>query len=154
LPRALEGDEMNCEQLMRRDIDAVSPRDNLRTAARKMRDRGVGFLPVVDEQHRPVGTLTDRDIAVRSVAQDQRPSHVRVHEVMSTFPVTCWLFDELDAAERLMEKAQKSRIMCVDKDGILVGVISLSDILEAGQGEHEEQLLRQVAHREAHPTIL
>jgi CBS domain-containing protein len=145
---------MVCKEIMKADPEVAHPGDNLHVAARTMRDRGVGFLPVVDEQHRPVGTLPDRDIAVRSVAQDQRPSHVRVHEVMSTFPVTCWLFDELDAAERLMEKAQKSRIMCVDKDGILVGVISLSDILEAGQGEHEEQLLRQVAHREAHPTIL
>jgi CBS domain-containing protein len=145
---------MVCKEIMKENPEVAHPGDTLHATARKMRDKGVGFLPVVDEQHRPVGTITDRDIAVRSVAQDQRPSHVHVHEVMSTLPVSCWLFDELDAAERLMERAQKSRIMCVDKDGVLVGVISLSDIVEAGQGEHEEHLLREVAHREAHPTLV
>jgi CBS domain-containing protein len=136
---------MICEQLMKRDIEAVSPRDNLRTAARKMRDRGVGFLPVVDDEAHPIGAITDRDLTVRAVAEDHRPGQTRVREIMSGHPVTCGLWDDLRVAEERMVEHHKSRIMCVNEDGALVGIISLADIAEREEGAQALQLLREVS---------
>jgi CBS domain-containing protein len=69
---------MQCQQVMKQDVEFVTPEDNIHTAARKMRDKGVGFLPVCDENGKPVGTLTDRDIAIRVAADDARPSNIGV----------------------------------------------------------------------------
>ena len=136
---------MLCEQIMKRDIEAVTPWDNLRTAARKMRARGVGFLPVVDEEAHPIGAITDRDLTVRAVAEDHRPAQTRVREIMSGHPLTCGVRDDLRIAEERMVERHKSRIMCVNEDGALVGVISLADIAEREEGALALQLLREVS---------
>ncbi|WP_233261603.1 CBS domain-containing protein [Vitiosangium sp. GDMCC 1.1324] len=139
---------------MKRDVELVRPYDNLHTAARKMRDKGVGFLPVVDDQGKPVGTLTDRDITVRVSSQDHRPSNVSVREAMSPGAVTCRRWDDIHIAENLMARNQKSRIICVDESGVLIGVISLSDIAKMEEGPRAAEVLREVAQREAHPTVV
>ncbi|MCW8139938.1 MAG: CBS domain-containing protein, partial [Planctomycetota bacterium] len=63
---------MRCEELMKRDPECVRPQDSIHEAARLMRDRGIGFLPVCDEDRKVLGTVTDRDIVIRAVA-DNRP---------------------------------------------------------------------------------
>lgn len=137
---------------MKRYIEEVRPWDNLHTAARKMRDRDVGFLPVVDEQGQPVGTLTDRDLVVRCLAEDKRPSNVAVREVMSTELVSCGRWDDLRVAEELMARHHKSRILCVGESGGLAGIISLADIAEKEEGAQAVRLMRQVSHREGTPA--
>lgn len=147
---------MVCTQIMKRGFEmlVVRPEDTLHMAARKMRDGDVGFLPVVDGLGRPIGTLTDRDLAVRAGAADERPSKVTVREVMSIAPVTCGRFEELRKAEELMVRYKKSRIMCVDEAGMLAGIISLSDIIDAERDEQAAELLRQLGLREYHPTVV
>lgn len=146
---------MQCEQVMKRDFESVKPDDNVHTAARKMRDRGVGFLPVCDDEGRPVGAITDRDIAVRVAADDARPSNVSVREVMTPEVLVCSPFDDLRIAEQAMAEARRSRIMCVNDDGRLVGVLSLSDVLER---EEDPRLaaytLQLIASRETRPTVV
>src|SRR5262249_47263149 len=61
------GTEMRCEEIMKRDIECVSPKTSASEAARRMRDQNVGFLPVCQPEKKVVGTVTDRDIAVRLV---------------------------------------------------------------------------------------
>jgi CBS domain-containing protein len=133
---------MRCEELMNRDIQWVSPRDTVEDAACRMRDQDIGFLPVCDQSRRVVGTLTDRDIAIRFVAEKQ-PAGTFVEEVMSKESITCKASDDLRTAEQKMSDAQKSRIMCLDDDGKLLGVISLSDL---AQHEHlgAAETLREV----------
>jgi len=146
---------MQCAQVMKHDYESVTPADNVHTAARKMRDRGVGFLPVVDENRKPVGTITDRDIAVRVAAQDERPSNVGVQDAMTTEVVVCRPNDDLRDAEEAMATARKARIMVVNDDGQLVGVISLSDVIEREQDDRlAAYALRLVAERETRPTIV
>jgi CBS domain-containing protein len=146
---------MQCLQVMKHDFEYVTPDDNVHTAARKMRDRGVGFLPVCNPDRRPVGALTDRDIAVRVAAEDARPSNVGVREVMTTEVVTCSPNDDLRVAEERMAESRKCRIMCVDDEGKLVGVISLSDVMER---ETDDRLaayaMRLIARRETRPTVV
>jgi CBS domain-containing protein len=76
-----------------------------------------------------------------------------VREVMSTGVVTCGRWDDIRIAEELMARHHMSRIMCVDEAGVLIGVISLSDIAEKEQGPQAAQVLRELTHREAAPAM-
>jgi CBS domain-containing protein len=113
-----------------------------------MRDGGFGFLPVCDASRKALGTVTDRDLAVRILAEGRAPS-TPVDAVLTREVVACQPDDDLHKAEDLMGLYQKSRIMCVDGDGKLVGVISLSDIAQKEKGARAAQTLRQVSEREA-----
>ena len=139
---------MQCETLMKSFVECVSPQDSVETAAQVMRARNIGFLPVCDAKtDRVVGTLTDRDIAIRVVA-DRKPATTRVASVMTRDAVACHPQDDIATAEALMAENLVSRIMCIDDDGELVGVISLSDLAQM-DGEQAVKTLEQVSAREA-----
>src|SRR5215204_2008792 len=79
---------MRCKDIMKRQIECVSPAGTVEHAARRMRDQNIGFLPVCDESGQVVGTITDRDIAVRVVAERQ-PGTTPVEKVMTNEVVSC-----------------------------------------------------------------
>lgn len=136
---------MRCEELMKRDVECVSPNDTVEAAARRMRDRNVGFLPICDASMKIVGAVTDRDLTVRVLA-DGRPGSTPLSDVLTRQIIVVKADDDLEVAKEQMAKHHKSRIMCVDGNGRLAGVISLSDIAQRGDGS---QTLREVARREA-----
>lgn len=138
---------MQCRDIMKKDVQRVRPDDIVRTAAVLMASYGVGFLPVCDESGKPIGTITDRDIVVRCVAYDY-PSTIQVSEVMTADVVACSPDDSLDRAEELMAEKKKSRIMCVDSEGYLCGVISLSDLPGNSSQRHLEKVFLGVTERE------
>jgi CBS domain-containing protein len=138
---------MLCEEIMKRDVECVSPSDALEDAARRMRDENIGFLPVCDESRQVLGTITDRDIAIRAVAESL-PSTTPVEDVMSSEVVSCSPKDDVEVALELMAENRKSRIMCLDSDGRLTGVISLSDIAQLEEAGDASETLRQVSGRE------
>jgi CBS domain-containing protein len=138
---------MLCEEIMKTTIACVSPVDSVEDAARMMRDENVGFLPVCDESREVVGTITDRDIAIRAVAESL-PATTPVEDVMTSEVVSCSAQDDIEVAEQLMAENHKSRIMCMDEDGRLAGVISLSDIAQAEQSDSASDTLRQISERE------
>jgi CBS domain-containing protein len=140
---------MLCEEMMKRDLECLTPKDTVQTAARKMRDAKVGFLPICDPSMKVLGTLTDRDIAIRVVA-DGKPTATVASDVMTREVVACRPKDDIRKAEQLMGKHQKSRILCIDDTGKLVGVISLSDLAQH-DGSGAQQTLREVTERETHP---
>jgi CBS domain-containing protein len=111
-----------------------------------MRDRNIGFLPVCDSSGAVIGTVTDRDLALRVVAQ-QLPSTTAVGDIMTRETVACRSTDDLEYAKELMAKHHKSRIMCLDEGGHLAGVISLSDL---ARGSDAGSTLKRVTEREAH----
>ncbi|MFO0593171.1 MAG: CBS domain-containing protein [Polyangiaceae bacterium] len=121
---------MQCESIMKRKIECVSPEDRVEAAARRMRDEDIGFLPVCDNEGKVIGTLTDRDIAVRVVADD-KPASTHVEEVMSHEVVACRPDADLEEAKQLMASHHKSRILCIDTLGHLAGIISLSDLAQS-----------------------
>jgi CBS domain-containing protein len=106
-------------------VDAGAP---VAAAARLMRTNAVGFLPV-REGGRVVGTVTDRDIAVRAAAGGLDSEAVRVEEVMTPSVVTVDTGTRTDEALHLMEGAGVSRLLVVDDRGQAVGVLSDRDIL-------------------------
>ncbi|HKG42868.1 MAG TPA: CBS domain-containing protein [Gaiellaceae bacterium] len=121
-------------------IDADKP---VAYAAKMMKQEDVGLAPVV-EGDRLVGTLTDRDIVVRVVAEGKDPQTVTVREVASTDLVTIDPQQELDEALRLMASHQVRRLPVVEEDGRLVGVVAQADVArqsdDAKTGEVVEEI--------------
>jgi CBS domain-containing protein len=137
---------MLCSEVMKLDPIYLEVSEPTLLAARRMRDENIGFIPVCDSAGKVVGTVTDRDIAVRLVANDLDAA-TPLAEVMTNEVVACRADDVLEDAERSMEQAQKSRIMCLDSEGRLIGVISLSDIARREDASHT---LREITAREAY----
>ena len=138
---------MRCEEIMKKDVESVSPQDTVQTAAKRMRDENIGFLPVCDQSKKVQGTITDRDLTIR-VLGEARPATTPVKDVMTREVVAIRPQDDLRKAEELMSKNHKSRIMCVDDGGRLVGVISLSDIAQREDASRAAQTMRAVSERE------
>jgi CBS domain-containing protein len=139
---------MQCSDLMKEDVQFISQNETIQAAARKMRDGNIGFLPVLDEADRVCGTVTDRDLAIRALAE-ARDVDTPVSAVMSHDVVACKPGDDLTHAESLMTHRKKSRVMCIDEHGKLVGVISLSDIAQTESSRKAAKTLRGVTQREA-----
>lgn len=139
---------MRCEKIMKWDVECVPPEETVQKAAKRMRDENVGFLPVCDPSKKVLGTVTDRDLTIRVLA-DGRAATTPVNDVLTREVIACHPEDDLETAEELMARHHKSRIMCVDRSGRLVGVISLSDIAQHEDAAKASQTLRQVSEREA-----
>jgi CBS domain-containing protein len=118
---------MKIRDIMTPDVETVRPDDTLQEAAMRMKDRDIGPLPVC-QRDRIVGILTDRDITVRAVAKGLDPRSTRVSEVMSQPVVHCYDDDDEEDAARLMQEQQVRRILVVDSDDRLVGIVSLGDL--------------------------
>jgi CBS domain-containing protein len=118
---------LRLSEIMTRTVELIGPDDSLRAAARMMRDIDSGFLPVADGD-RLVGAVTDRDIAVRGVAEGLDPERTRVREVMSDAPVCCYEDQDEDDAARMMAEMQVRRLPVLDRGDRLVGVVSLGDL--------------------------
>lgn len=140
---------MRCEELMTREVELLRAGDPVSEAARRMSELDVGFLPVCNGDGAPVGTLTDRDIVLRVVAKNL-PYTTDVADVMSPEVITCRPDDDVTRAEQLMRINQISRILCVDDDGRIGGVISLADISQYEIELESGKLLADLKQSEAH----
>jgi CBS domain-containing protein len=141
---------MLCEEIMKQKVERVSLQDTAQHAAHLMRNEKVGFLPVCDETGKVLGTITDRDIAIRLVADD-KPASTHVADIMTRQVVACRPQDKVKDAEKLMAQKRKSRIMCIDEGGKLIGIISLSDIAQHDRKGRVSDTIRGVTEREARP---
>ena len=141
---------MKCNEIMKKVVQCCHTDETVAEIALRMRDANIGFLPVVDGDGRAIGTVTDRDLVTRGIAAGRPSNTTTVDVVMSHDVVACAESDDLNVAEQLMSRHQKSRIMCNDADGRLVGVISLSDIADVESRGRAATLLRSVAQREVH----
>lgn len=139
---------MQVRECMTTDVKIINPETTLRDAARLMGEQDTGFLPV-GENDRLVGSLTDRDIAIRAVSQGKDPNSTTVREAMSKHIVYC--FDDQDTSEAasLMGENQIRRLAVLSHDKRLVGVVSLGDI--AGRA-HDEGAAEQALEGVSRPT--
>jgi CBS domain-containing protein len=142
---------MRCAELMKQDVIYGRIDQSVRWAAQRMREARIGFLPVVDDEHRLVGVLTDRDIVLRVTAECLDPGLTLLGQVISRDPVTCRPDEPLTAAEERMAEHHKARIPVVDEEGRLQGVISLSDLAQVDLLPQAGAILQKVCEREATP---
>jgi CBS domain-containing protein len=120
---------MKARDIMTPHPATVAPSDPAQRAAQLMTEVDCGFLPVVsdDDSHALVGIVTDRDLALRTVAAGRSPD-TTVNDVMTTDPLTVTLDAKLDEVEKLMADHQIRRVVVVDDSGECVGVISQADL--------------------------
>jgi CBS domain-containing protein len=117
-------------------VETISPGATLEDAAQKMRLHNVGFLPVVDDTKlKVIGVITDRDIVLRAVADRLRPEMTRVSDVMTSKPICCYQDQTLGEASWLMEKNFVHRLMVLNRNDELVGIVSLSDLAAKARKE-------------------
>ncbi len=141
---------MLCQEIMKSEVECFRTHDPITKIARCMRDVNIGFAPIVDDDGHPLGVITDRDIAIRVCAEDKLASRTQAGEVMTHETIACRPSDELSLAEELMRRHRKSRLMVVNEQGRLVGVLSLSDIVEEETDWNAAEMLRDIADREVH----
>jgi CBS domain-containing protein len=144
---------MKCSEIMQRPVRWVAELDTVEVAARILRDENIGFLPVCDFSGRFVGTLTDRDIALRVIAEGASGG-TRVGAVMTRETVTCSPNDDLTRAEELMEKEHKQRIVCTDDGQHVLGVISITDIAQRDADWRVGQTMQRLTERETRGRAL
>jgi len=119
---------MRVGEIMTRSVECVSPEDTIKAAARKMRDLDVGPMPVCGDAGRLVGMITDRDIAVRAVAEGLDPNTTPVREAMTEGILFCSEDQDVAQAAAMMREQQVRRLVVLDADRKLVGIVSLGDI--------------------------
>lgn len=117
----------------------------IRDIARLMLENDIGLVPVIDAQGRAIGTVTDRDIAVRLVAEGRDPLQCAARDCMTQPVTTVPVEGSLADATELMETRQIRRLLVVDGDGRLCGVIAQADIALSGRDRKTAELLRGVS---------
>lgn len=121
---------MFVREVMTRHAATVGADETLEAAARKMKELGIGALPVLD-RGQLAGLVTDRDLAVRAVAAGADPRRAHVREAMTPQVIACREDDELEEAARRMEERAVRRIMVLDREGGLSGMLSVEDLVGA-----------------------
>jgi CBS domain-containing protein len=117
---------MQVHELMTPDVEVIRPDDTLQTAAKMMADIDAGILPV-GENDRLVGMITDRDIAVRAIAEGKGPN-AKVREAMTQEVMYCFEDDEIPQVCQNMAEIQVRRLPVLNREKRLVGIVSLSDL--------------------------
>jgi len=121
---------MRAKEIMTKDPDCCRPNDTARDAAELMRDRDCGCIPIVDDSEKVIGIVTDRDLAVRAIAEG-KDIDTKLIDLMTPVATTCGPDDDLRDVERKMSELQVRRIPIVDSSGHCVGIISQADIARA-----------------------
>ncbi|MGE4064756.1 MAG: CBS domain-containing protein [Rhodospirillaceae bacterium] len=124
---------MKVSEVMTPCVEVVSPADPIVRAACLMRDKEIGFLPVI-EGEKLVGGVTDRDIVIRGVA-DGLAAQGTIRDVMTKGAHYCFEDEDLDAAADKMSESQIRRLPVFSRANKLVGVLSLGDISQANEDE-------------------
>ncbi len=134
---------MKVRELMTADAKACGPSDSLNRAAQLMWENDCGAIPVVDEELRVIGMVTDRDICMAAYTQGRTLKQSLVDSAMSKGAFTCALGDDIAAADKLMCERQVRRLPVVDDEGRLAGIISLSDIAREADRERASKSRRR-----------
>jgi CBS domain-containing protein len=119
-----------CEEVMTPNPVCCLPTDSVKRAAELMKSENVGPIPVIeDEQKRKlIGIVTDRDLALKVIAEGCDPNITQVESVMTRVVVSCLADDPLQKAMDLMAELQLRRIPIVDQENVILGIISQADI--------------------------
>jgi CBS domain-containing protein len=122
----------------------IEPSTTVIEAGRNMRDEDVGSLPIT-EGKQLVGTITDRDITIRAIAEGRDPQGTTVQEIASRDLVTVDPQQDLDEALKLMAQHQVRRLPVVEEDGMLVGIVAQADVAKVGDDVRTGETVQQIS---------
>jgi len=144
---------MKLSEIMTREVEVMQPDDSLQSAAKKMRDRDIGFLPVCDGETL-LGVLSDRDITIRALADGMDVNVMLGRDLMTAPAIYCFEDQEVSEAAKIMEENQIRRLVVLSRDDKrLVGVISLGDLARNGTVDLSGKVLQRVSAPEtSEPT--
>jgi CBS domain-containing protein len=118
---------MQLKEIMTPAVETIHPNSSLREAAQKMKSLDVGSLPVTDGGSL-LGMVTDRDIAIRGVADGRDPATTPVREAMTPDAICAFDDQRVEEAAQLMERHQIRRLPVLNRNQELVGIVSLGDV--------------------------
>jgi CBS domain-containing protein len=119
---------MRVREVMTKGVECAHSNESIADAAKRMQQLNVGSLPVVSDNHKLVGIITDRDITVRATADASDPSATSVRDIMTPHVTFCFEDQNLGDAAHLMEEKQVRRLVVLDREQHLVGIVSLGDL--------------------------
>jgi CBS domain-containing protein len=119
-----------CSDVMTKNPVSALPTDTVVNVAQLMKERDIGPVPIVEDKvtKKLIGIVTDRDLALKVVAEGRDPNTTLVRDVMTTDVVTCHEEDDIDSTLDAMSRHQLRRILVVDKNDQLVGIIAQADV--------------------------
>ena len=118
---------MKIKDIMNTKVETVESHNRLRSAARKMKELNIGSMLVVDDG-KLCGFITDRDISVYAIAMGYGSESTDVKQVMNTEVVTCFADQDINEAAQIMQQQNIRRLVVLDKDYVLEGILSVDDI--------------------------
>ena len=139
---------MKIEEIMTANPACCGPETNLREVARLMVDHDCGEIPVLRDG-RPVGVITDRDIAARAVAAGRNPLEMKASDLMSTPVITVKPSTDVDDCCDTMEEHQIRRVPVVDDSGSCCGMVSQADIAKHASARKTAQVVKEVSRPSA-----
>ena len=135
---------MLARDVMTPDPACCSPNATLENVAQMMVHNDCGEIPVVDPTGHPVGVITDRDIAIRAVAEGKSPD-TPVREIMSQELLYCFDDQELEEVARNMADIKVRRLPVLNRDKRLVGIVSLGDLSQKEQPEVTAKVVSNIS---------
>jgi CBS domain-containing protein len=130
---------MKVTEVMTKHVESCTPETNLAAAAMQMWNGDCGVLPVVDDDGRVIGMITDRDICMAAATKHQDIASIKVGEVTTGEVQSCAPEASVHDALRVFEQAQVRRLPVVDEDNKLQGILSMNDIvLHTGEGHDKK----------------
>jgi CBS domain-containing protein len=143
------------KDIMSQHLASCAPGANVEEAAALMVKSDCGAIPVIDPQtHKPIGVITDRDIVARAVAKGQNPVSMKVDELM-TMPITVVAPEtSLEDCLAQMEHWQVRRMLVVDGQGTLCGIVSQADIARSASEHETAGLVKDVSKPTGHASKL
>lgn len=124
---------MDVREVMSRGVECVKPEATIQEAARRMKELNVGTMPVSADSQSLVGIVTDRDLAIRALAEGKGPQ-TPVRDAMSPHVVCCSVEDDVEDAASLMKKHQIRRLPVLDQNQRLCGIVTLGDLAVETRG--------------------
>jgi CBS domain-containing protein len=135
---------MKLKEIMTKHVEAVAPDTPIQEAAGRMRSLDVGVLPVF-KGDRLVGMLTDRDLTLRAIAEGKDPKTTTVQEAMTADVAYCFEDQEVEEAGRIMKENQIRRLPVLNRDKLLVGIVSLGDLATRADEKRAGETLEKVS---------
>ena len=135
---------MKLREIMSDHVEVIHPDDSLQTAAEKMRDRDIGFLPVCDGD-RLIGVLTDRDLITRALADGLESKAILGRDLVTSPAIYCFDDQSIEEAAKLMHDNQIRRLVVLSRDKQMVGVISLGDLAMTASDKLTGDVLQSVS---------